>query len=69
MNLEWSADALADLNRFEAFLAENHPDLAANVAREIVAKIAVLAEHPLMGRSLAGRSEYRELLLEVAGAV
>jgi toxin ParE1/3/4 len=68
MKLEWSADALADLNRFAEFLKDKHPGLAAIVAGEIVAKTAMRAEHPLIGRPLAGRSEYRELILEVAGA-
>ena len=69
MNLEWSADALADLNRFAAFLSETHPQLAAIVAREIIAKTELLSEHPMLGRPLAGRVEYRELVLEVAGAL
>lgn len=68
MKLEWSADALADLNRFAEFLREKYPDLAPVVAQAIVAKTSILAEHPLMGRALADRPEYRELVLEVAGA-
>jgi toxin ParE1/3/4 len=68
MKLEWSADALADLNRFAEFLAEKHPDLARTVAQEIVTKTEILAEHPMIGRPLGGRLDYRELVLEVAGA-
>lgn len=68
MNLEWSPDALADLNCFAEFLSKDHPDLASIVAREIIAKTTLLSEHPLLGKPLAGRAEYRELVLEVAGA-
>ena len=68
MTVEWSAEALADLDRFAAFLAEHHPDLASIVAREIFAKTAMLSEHPLIGRPLPGRPEYRELVMQVAGA-
>jgi plasmid stabilization system protein ParE len=35
MKLEWSAAALADLNRFAAFLHERHPRLAKIIATEI----------------------------------
>ena len=37
MKLEWSAVALADLDRFAAFLQDHHPRLASIVAREILA--------------------------------
>ena len=59
MKLEWSDDALADLDRFAEFLNQQHPSLAAGVAKEIVAKIQVLTEHPRLGRPIAGRQEYR----------
>jgi hypothetical protein len=36
MRLEWSAIALADLDRFAAFLQDRHPRLANVVAREIL---------------------------------
>lgn len=36
MTPEWSAAALADLNRFSTFLEEHHPGLARIVAREII---------------------------------
>jgi|RhiMethySRZTD1v2_1073278.scaffolds.fasta_scaffold00460_9 hypothetical protein len=35
MRIEWSASALADLDRFARFLHERYPGLAAAVAREI----------------------------------
>lgn len=68
MNVEWSADALADLDRFAAFLHEHHTDLAQIVAQEIVEKTQVLSEHPRLGRPLAGREEYRQLVLQVLNA-
>jgi plasmid stabilization system protein ParE len=68
MKVEWSLDALSDLNRFAAFLHEHHPMLAATVAREIVAKVQVLADQPKLGRPIAGREEYRQIVLQVLNA-
>ena len=36
VDIEWSQDALADLDRFAAFLQHEHPDLAGTVALEII---------------------------------
>jgi plasmid stabilization system protein ParE len=69
MKLEWSDQALADLDRFAEFLQREHPRLAAVVAREIVGKAQVLSGHPLLGRPLAGREEYRQIVLQVLGGV
>jgi plasmid stabilization system protein ParE len=63
MNVEWSRDALADLDRFAEFLHDKHPAPASRVAREIKAKAHVLAEHPQSGRPLTGREEYRQIVL------
>jgi plasmid stabilization system protein ParE len=52
MKLEWSAVALADLDRFAAFLHDGHPRLAAIVAREILVKARLLEDHPELGRPL-----------------
>ena len=68
MRLEWSAAALADLDRFAAFLHERHPQLAKIVAAEIRDRARVLAEHPLIGRPIEGRPEFRELVLDVLNA-
>ena len=68
MKIEWSAAALADLDRFAAFLHERHPHLARIVATKIRAKAAILAEHPLIGRPIAGRAHFRELVMEVLNA-
>jgi plasmid stabilization system protein ParE len=55
MKLEWSDEALADLDRFAEFLDREHPSLAAIVATEIMDKVRVLSEHPQLGRPIAGR--------------
>jgi plasmid stabilization system protein ParE len=68
MKLEWSDEALADLDRFAEFLHREHPSLAAIVATEIVNKVQVLATHPLLGKPIAGRQEYRQIVLQVLGA-
>ena len=46
VEIEWSLDALADLDRFAAFLHERFPDLAARVANELVERTDVLRRHP-----------------------
>ena len=68
MKLEWSAAALADLNRFAAFLQQHHPSLAAIVAREILAKARVLEAHPQLGYPIGRRGQYRQVVLEVLRA-
>ena len=68
MTLEWSAAALADLDRFAAFLHERHPELAKIVAEEIRDRARILAKHPLIGRPIEGRPEFRELVLDVLNA-
>lgn len=68
VTIEWSLDALADLDRFAAFLHERFPDLAARVGREIVARAEVIARHPKLGRPMAGREEYREIVLQILGS-
>jgi plasmid stabilization system protein ParE len=68
MNLEWSDDALADLDRFVEFLNKERPSLAAVVAGEIIAKAQVLTRLPRLGRPIAGHEEYRQLVLQVSGA-
>jgi plasmid stabilization system protein ParE len=57
MKLEWSDEALADLDRFAEFLDREHRSLAAIVATEIIDKVRVLSEHPQLGRPIAGREE------------
>jgi toxin ParE1/3/4 len=68
MRLEWSDEALADLDRFVEFLDRQHPSLAATVASEIISKVQVLTSHPRLGRPIAGREEYRQIVLQVLRA-
>jgi plasmid stabilization system protein ParE len=68
MILEWSDEALADLDRFAEFLHRDHPTLAAIVASEIIKKVQILSEHPQLGRRIGGREEYRQMVLQVLGA-
>lgn len=68
MRLEWSAAALADLDRFAAFLHDRHPRLAKTIADQIRQRTSLLEEHPLIGRAIEGRPHFRELVLEVANA-
>jgi plasmid stabilization system protein ParE len=67
IELQWSDEALADLNRFAAFLQEQSPELAAIVADAIIARTQILTRHPKLGRPIAGRDEYRQLVLQVLG--
>lgn len=67
VEVEWSVDALADLDRFAAFLHDQFPELAACVAAELVARTDLLRRHPQLGRPLGNRREYREIVLTVLG--
>ena len=67
VELEWSLDALADLDRFATFLHDQFPDLAARVANELITRADVLRRHPKLGRPIATREEYREIVLQVLG--
>ena len=67
IELQWSDDALADLTRFAAFLQEQSPELAAMVGDAIIARAQILSRHPRLGRPIAGREEYRQLVLQVLG--
>ena len=68
VEVEWSQDALADLERFAAFLHQHHPRLAGIVAQAIIDKAQLLSEFPRLGRAIAGRDEYRQLVLQVLNA-
>lgn len=68
VSVEWSKDALDDLGRFAAFLKEQHPELAPVVARAIIDRVQVLSQFPRLGRPIAGRDEYRQLILQVLNA-
>jgi plasmid stabilization system protein ParE len=68
MRLEWSAIALADLDRFAAFLQDRHPRLANVVAREILAKAKVLGAVPELGYPIGAGGTFRQVVLEVLRA-
>ncbi len=67
IDIEWSLDALADLDRFATFLHTQHIDLARRVALELTVKADVLRQHPTLGRPLMARTDYRELVMRVLG--
>jgi plasmid stabilization system protein ParE len=68
VRIEWSVEALADLDRFAAFLAELYPRLAPVVAEAIIRKTDVLAEFPELGRPDPHRAEYQQVVLRVLNA-
>lgn len=49
MRLVYSEEAVADLIRLRAFIAENDPSAAARVAKELLARIENLCLFPMMG--------------------
>lgn len=57
MRLVYSREAVADLVRLRAFIAENHPAAATRVAAELAARIDGLCEFPEMGRGVAQAPE------------
>ena len=67
IDIEWSIDAVADLDRVATFLHAQHADLATRVALELIVKADVLRRHPTLGRPLTVRADYRELVLRVLG--
>jgi len=68
MRVDWSAAAMADLDRFARFLAEHYPALSASVAAEIMSTVARLETFPHLGRPLGTRPHYRETPLRVLNA-
>ena len=63
MKLEWSVDALADLDRFAEFLHHTHPSLAPRIAQTLLEKVEMLSDHPQLGRPLQGRADFRQIVL------
>lgn len=57
----YAANALANLERAFAFLAEHDPEAAPAAARAIATAVEMLAAHPLIGR--VRRDRLRELVI------
>ncbi len=68
MKLEWSDEAIADLDRFAGFLNLKFPSLAAVVAQEIISKAKIIERHPQLGRPIGSSEEYRQVVLQVLNA-
>jgi plasmid stabilization system protein ParE len=68
MRDEWSADALADLDRFSDFLKQHYPSLAGIVGREVILKTRVLGLRPELGHRIGGHDDYRQIVLRVLNA-
>lgn len=60
-NLNYSEQALADLQRLSDFLAQSDPLAASETIDLIVEAVAILGRHPLIGRLIAG--DLRELII------
>lgn len=53
MRLVYSEDAVVDLVRLRAFIAEKDPSAAARVAQELIARIENLGPFPHMGHGVS----------------
>ncbi len=53
MRIAYAAEAVADLKRLRAFIAEHDPHPAGRVAAELVERVEQLHAFPLMGRPVA----------------
>ena len=69
VDVQWSVDALEDLQRFADFLHERYPAIAGRVADELIARTQLLRRHPQIGRTVGKSPVYRELLLSVLGGM
>ncbi len=52
MRLEWTEDAIADVNRQRQFIEFDNPAAADRVAQAILSAAESLADHPALGRPL-----------------
>ena len=52
MKLVYSVEAVADLVRLRAFIAENDPSAASRVAQELITRIESLCHFPYMGHGV-----------------
>jgi plasmid stabilization system protein ParE len=65
VKLEWSDEAIADLDRFAGFLNLKFPSLA---VKEIIAKAEIIGRHPKAGRPIGANEDYRQVVLQVLNA-
>jgi len=68
VNVEWSADAVADLDRFAGFLQSRFPTMAQIVGREIARKVDLLVQRPELGRPLSAHRDRRQIVVRVLNA-
>lgn len=68
VKVEWSASAIADLDRFADFLESRFPTMARTVGREIVRAVDLLVEAPELGRPLSGHQDRRQIVVRVLNA-
>lgn len=68
MKVEWSREAILDLDRFAEFLYQRFPAMAEVVADELSAKTKILQDNPRLGHLVRNRADYREIVFRVLNA-